>query len=59
MKSSTYDKVEGTAKTAAGQIEKTTGKVIGNPRLQAEGAAKKAAGQTQKKVGELEKAFGN
>jgi uncharacterized protein YjbJ (UPF0337 family) len=59
MKPSTHDKIEGTARTIAGKITESTGKVLGNPRLQAEGKSKKVAGQIQKKVGEIEKVLGN
>ena len=59
MKSSTHDKIEGTAKTIAGMVTECTGKAIGNPRLQVEGMAKQVEGQTQKKLGEIEKVLGN
>ena len=35
MKSSTQDKVEGTAKDIAGRVKEAAGKVIGKPRLEA------------------------
>jgi uncharacterized protein YjbJ (UPF0337 family) len=59
MKSSTHDKAEGTAKNIAGRVKEVTGKVIGNPRLQADGKGEKVEGQIQKKVGEIEKVLGN
>ncbi len=58
MKTSTQDKVEGTAKTFAGRIKEVTGKAVGNPRLQADGRAEKIKGQIQKKVGKIEKMLG-
>jgi uncharacterized protein YjbJ (UPF0337 family) len=59
MKSSTQDKVEGTAKNIAGRIKEVTGKAVGNPRLQADGKAEKVEGKIQKKVGEIKKVLGN
>jgi uncharacterized protein YjbJ (UPF0337 family) len=58
MKSSTQDKVAGTAKTIAGKVKETTGKLVGNDRLRAEGLAQKVAGKTQKKVGEIKQVLG-
>ena len=59
MKSSIHDKAEGTAKNIAGRVKEVTGKVIGNPRLQADGKAEKVEGQIQKKVGDIKKVLGN
>ena len=59
MKSSTHDKTEGTAKTIAGTIKESTGKVLGNPRLRTAGTAEKIEGQSQKKVGEIKQVLGN
>ena len=59
MKSSTQDKVEGTAKNIAGRVKEVTGKAVGNPRLQADGRAEKIEGQVQKKVGDIKKVFGS
>lgn len=58
MKSSTKDQAAGTAKVVAGDIKEITGKVIGNPGLQAKGKLEQAAGHTQKKVGEIKKVLG-
>lgn len=58
MKSSTRDKVEGTAKTIAGSVKKTTGKAVGNDRLQAKGIIQKSEGRTQKKLGEIKQVVG-
>jgi uncharacterized protein YjbJ (UPF0337 family) len=57
MKSSTHDKVEGSAKEAKGAVKQGAGKLVGNDRLQAEGRADKVEGKVQKKVGEIEKAL--
>ena len=59
MKTSTKDKVEGTAKNIAGRVKEVTGKAVGNPRLQAAGNAEKVEGQIQKKVGDIKKVLGN
>jgi uncharacterized protein YjbJ (UPF0337 family) len=59
MKSSTQDKVEGTAKNIAGHVKETTGKAVGNPRLQAAGRAEKVEGQIQKKIGDIKQALGS
>lgn len=58
MKSSTQDKVTGSAKTIAGTVKETTGKLIGNDRLRAQGVAQKIEGKTQKKVGEIKQVLG-
>ena len=58
MKSSTQDKAEGTAKNIAGSVKETTGKLIGNPRMEAAGKAEKVDGQIQEKVGEVKKVLG-
>ena len=59
MKTSTQDKVEGTAKVIAGRVKEVTGKLVGKPRLQADGRAEKVEGQIQKKVGRIEKELGD
>lgn len=59
MKSSTRDQAAGAAKTIAGTVKKATGKVIGNPRLQAAGTVQQAEGRAQKKVGQIEKVLGD
>ena len=58
MKSSTQDKAEGTAKNIAGSVKETTGKLIGNPDMEAAGKAEKVEGQIQEKVGEVKKVLG-
>ena len=59
MKSSTQDHVEGTAKSIAGNVKQATGKVLGNPRLQAEGKANQGEGRIQQKIGDVKKVFGS
>jgi uncharacterized protein YjbJ (UPF0337 family) len=59
MNSSTQDKAEGTAKKIAGSVKETTGKLIGNPHLEADGKAEKVEGQIQEKVGEIKKVLGS
>ena len=58
MKSSMQDHLEGTAKNLAGNVKQTTGKVLGNPRLQAEGQANQVEGRIQQKLGDVKKVFG-
>ena len=58
MKSSTQDKIEGSAKTLAGKIKEEAGKAVGNPRLEAKGDCDQIEGNAQKKVGEIKKVFG-
>lgn len=55
MKPSTKNQAAGTAKSIAGKVKATTGKAIGNPRLQARGKADQVEGHLQKKVGQIEK----
>jgi uncharacterized protein YjbJ (UPF0337 family) len=59
MKPSTHDQVAGTTKSLAGKVKEATGKLVGNPRLEAAGKAKQVEGQVQKKIGEIEKVFGS
>jgi len=58
MKSSTNDKLEGTAKDIAGNVKSVAGKATGNDRLEAAGKAEQVEGQTQKKIGEIKKVLG-
>ena len=58
MSSSTHDKVEGTAKEAAGKVKEKTGQVIGNPDLQDRGTGEKIEGKVERKVGDVKKVFG-
>ncbi|HMD62302.1 MAG TPA: CsbD family protein [Opitutaceae bacterium] len=57
MNQSTHDNVQGTAKVISGAIKEKTGKMVGNPKLEAEGSTEKTLGQLQRKVGEIEKAL--
>ena len=57
MKSSTRDKVEGTANQVKGKVKEQTGKAVGNPNLRDEGLADQAAGKVQKKAGDVKKVF--
>jgi len=55
MKSSTKNQATGNAKIASGQIKETTGKIVGNRRLEATGKADQAEGRVQKKIGQIER----
>lgn len=59
MKSSTQDKAEGTAKNIAGSVKEATGKLIGNPKMEAAGRAEKVEGQVQEKIGDIKKVLGS
>jgi uncharacterized protein YjbJ (UPF0337 family) len=50
------DTVKGTAKEAAGSVEKTVGKATGNTRMEAKGAALEGEGAVQKTVGKAKDA---
>ena len=58
MKASTKDQISGTFHELKGKVKATTGKTVGNPRLQAEGQNEEAGGKIQKKVGQVEKVIG-
>jgi len=58
MKSSTRDKAEGTAKTISGNVKEKTGRMVGNPRLEAKGRTEKIDGKLQRKVGDVKKVVG-
>lgn len=58
MRSSTHDKVKGTAKEAVGKVKEETGKAIGNQKLRDDGTAEKVAGKVERKVGDVKKVFG-
>ncbi|MCW5715597.1 MAG: CsbD family protein [Bauldia sp.] len=47
------DRIEGSARQMKGAVKETTGKVIGDKKLEAEGKADKAAGKVQNAVGGL------
>jgi uncharacterized protein YjbJ (UPF0337 family) len=54
MKSSTKNQAAGNAKIASGKVKETTGRLVGNRRLEATGKADQAEGKVQKKVGQIE-----
>jgi uncharacterized protein YjbJ (UPF0337 family) len=58
MKSSTKDKVEGTAKEATGKLKEKVGEAMGDPGMRDRGTAEKVGGKVQRKVGEVKKVFG-
>jgi uncharacterized protein YjbJ (UPF0337 family) len=58
MKSSTKDKVEGTAKEAMGKLKERVGEAMGDPGMRDHGTAEKVGGKVQRKVGDVKKVFG-
>jgi len=50
------DTIKGTAKDAAGEIKKDTGRAIGNEQMEAEGAALQGEGKIQKTFGDAKEA---
>ena len=58
MKSSTKDKIKGTAKEAAGKVKESAGRATGNRDLEGRGTVEKAGGKIQRKVGDVKKVFG-
>jgi uncharacterized protein YjbJ (UPF0337 family) len=58
VKSSTQDKIEGTAREVVGKFKVNAAKVVGNRRLEAEGNIDQIVGAAQKKVGEIKKTLG-
>jgi uncharacterized protein YjbJ (UPF0337 family) len=58
MKSSTKDKIKGSARQAKGAIKEKAGRASGNARLQDRGTAEKVGGAIQRKVGDVKKVFG-
>ena len=57
MKSSTKDKIKGSAKEAAGKVKETAGRATGNRELEDRGTVEKAGGKIQRKVGDIKKVF--
>ena len=57
MKTSTQDKVEGTAKELKGKVKEVAGRAVGNPDLAERGRDEQAEGKIQKKVGDIKKVF--
>jgi len=58
VKSSVRDKAEGMLHEAKGKIKEVTGKITGNPDLEARGKSEKVAGKVQEKIGEVKKVLG-
>ena len=57
MKTSSQDKIEGTAKDLKGKVKEGAGKLTQNEKLQSEGRADQIEGKVQKKVGDVKKVF--
>jgi uncharacterized protein YjbJ (UPF0337 family) len=51
------DQVQGTAKDAAGKLQRKVGELTGNKTQQLKGAAKQVEGKLQKKAGDVEQAL--
>lgn len=47
------DQVKGRVKEAAGKVEKSVGRAIGNPKVEAKGLAKEIQGKVQKTAGDI------
>lgn len=58
MKSSTKDRVKGTAAETTGKVKESIGRATGNARMEDRGTAEKVGGKVQRKVGEIKKVFG-
>ena len=58
MKSSTKDKIQGSAKQAAGKVKETAGRATGNRDMEDRGTLEKTGGKIQRKVGDVKKVFG-
>ena len=58
MKSSTKDKIKGTARQVKGAVKEKAGQASGDADLQDRGTAEKLGGTIQKKVGDVKKVFG-
>lgn len=58
MRSSTKDKIKGSAKEAAGKVKETAGRATGNRDMEDRGTAEKTGGKIQRKVGDIKKVFG-
>ncbi len=55
MKSSTRNRAEGATKSLVGKVKTATGKLVGNPRLEARGRSEQAVGLAQKKAGQIQR----
>ena len=58
MKSSTKDKIKGTAQEVKGKVKEKAGEATGNRDLQDRGTVEKTGGKIQRKVGDIKKVFG-
>lgn len=50
------NQAKGVAKSSAGKVQQTGGKVLGSRKQQAKGILKQAEGKAQKQVGDLQQA---
>ena len=53
------DEIKGKGKQIEGAIKNKTGKLIGNPNLEAKGEAERLAGKVQEKTGEARRKAGD
>ena len=58
MKSSTKDQAGGVFHKVKGKLKEITGKLSGNPKLEAEGTDEKITGKVQEKIGQVKKVLG-
>ena len=58
MKSSTKDKIKGTAKEVKGNVKEKAGRTTGNRDMEDRGTVEKTGGKIQRKVGDIKKVFG-
>jgi uncharacterized protein YjbJ (UPF0337 family) len=58
MKSSTKDRLQGSARETKGKLKEKIGRTAGDLRTADRGTAEKAGGKVQRKVGEIKKVFG-
>lgn len=50
------DQVKGAAKSTAGKLQRTAGKLVGSKKLQAKGIAKQITGKAQQRFGDVKEA---
>jgi uncharacterized protein YjbJ (UPF0337 family) len=58
MRSSTKDKIKGSANQVKGTIKEKAGQASGDADLRDRGTAEKVGGTIQKKIGDVKKVFG-
>jgi uncharacterized protein YjbJ (UPF0337 family) len=51
------DQVKGATKAAVGKVERATGKLVGNRRLEVKGMGKQLAGKAQQRLGDAKEAI--